>query len=57
MPGVSDLLLAFDIDGTLVTEPSQSDSPSERTIHAIRAAAEQGAIIAVFTPIPPNAPA
>lgn len=43
------MLMAFDIDGTLVTEPSPDDSPSQRTIDAIHAAAEHGAIITVAT--------
>ena len=43
------LLLAFDIDGTLVTEPSPTDSPSQRTIDAIRAAAHARAIISLAT--------
>ena len=43
------LLIAFDIGGTLITEPSPTDSPSQRTISAIRAVAEQGAIITLAT--------
>ena len=43
------MLMAFDIDGTLVTEPSPDDSPSQRTIDAINAAGEQRAIITLAT--------
>lgn len=46
---VAGMLMAFDIDGTLVNEASPDDCPSRRTITAIRAIAEQGAIVSVAT--------
>ena len=44
------MLLAFDVDGTLIGEHSESGAPSQRTVAAIEACAQQlGAVVTLAT--------